>query len=76
MRDVVERTTSMIVLGFVVARRFGEVATAPRLGMGRHGRGQLIFKARGTLGYTVRRRGMGGAESGGGDSVRRGYAWE
>ena len=30
---MVERTVSMAVLGFVAARRFGEVAAAPRLGM-------------------------------------------
>ena len=41
-----------LVLG--MARYLGEAAVAPKLGMGRHGCEQLVFKARGALGYTTR----------------------
>ena len=51
-------------LGLGVARRLGEVTAAPRLGMRRQGRGQLVFKAQGALGYTARRRCVGGANFG------------
>ena len=52
------------VLGLGVARRLDDVTVALRLGMGRHDRGQLVFKARGALGYTARRRDVRGANFG------------
>ena len=35
-----------------------------KLGMGRHNHRQLVFKAQGALGYTVRRRDVGGVDFG------------
>ena len=55
-QDAAERTANTAALGFAVAQRFGEVAVTPKLGMGAAPYVQLVFKARGTLGYTTRRR--------------------
>ena len=62
-RDAAEQTANTAALGFVAAWRFSEVAATPKLGMGVARCGQLVFKAWGTLGYTARRQGVGGADS-------------
>jgi len=41
-------------LGLGVVWCLDEVNVVPWLGLGRHGFGQLVFKARGALGYTAR----------------------